>query len=267
MADDANIAREAAFYDNWAGTIDIDGVMVDESFEACTSPENRYILRKIKGLKGKKVLDLGCGMGEASVYFAKKGADVIATDVSPGALEVTQGVAKKHKASLKTQIVDADKLPFEDNSFDLVYAANLLHHVDPKKTLKEAARVLKKGGFFASWDPLAYNPAINIYRKKATKMRTEDETPLKMGILKVFRRYFSKVDYTATWFFTLWIFIRFYLIEKVDPNKEKYWKKIIEEHKRLRKIYSPLEKMDNAFLKAFPFMRRYCWNLVVVARK
>ncbi len=267
VLDDDHINREAAFYDEWADTIDVNSVKVDEFFEACTAPENRYILKQVGSLKGKKVLDLGCGMGDSSVYFAKKGASVVATDVSEGVLKIVHRVAKAHHTSLKTQIVDAEKLPFEEGTFDFVYAANMLHHVDPEKTIKEAARVLKKGGYLASWDPLAYNPLINIYRRIATKMRTEDETPMKMNIIKIFRKHFGSVKYTATWFFTLWIFIKFYLIDRIDPNKEKYWKKIIYDHKKLEKSYNFLEKFDRGFLKLLPFMKRFCWNLVVVAKK
>lgn len=69
------------FHDDWAKSINIDEVMVDEFFEACTSPENRLILNRLGNLEGKKILELGCGAGEASVYFAKKGALVTATDI------------------------------------------------------------------------------------------------------------------------------------------------------------------------------------------
>jgi hypothetical protein len=106
-----------------------------------------------------------------------------------------------------------------------------------------------------------------VYRRIATKVRTEDETPLKMSDLKKFKKLFSKVQYDAFWFSTLWIFIRFYLIEKADPNKERYWKKILIEHKRLEKKYKRLEKIDKTLFKIFPFLKRYCWNIVIIAKK
>ena len=43
----------------------------------------------------------------------------------------------------------------------------------------------------------------------------------------LFREHFAEVRYECFWFFTLLIFMRFYLVEGVDPNKERYWKKII----------------------------------------
>lgn len=263
----ANFKKEEKFHDHWADSIDLNCVMIDESFEACTSPENKFILKKLGKLKGKRILELGCGAGEPSIYFAKKGALVTATDLSTGMLKVVRKLSEKCGVEVQTVQCRSDKIPFPDSSFDIVYAANLLHHVEHEPTLREAYRVLKKNGLFVSYDPLAHNPIIKVYRRMATEVRTKDETPLKMADLKKFRKIFKKVDHTATWFFTLWIFLRFYLIERVHPNKERYWKKILIEHKRLEKSYKRLERLDNILFKVLPFMKRYCWNIVIIARK
>jgi ubiquinone/menaquinone biosynthesis C-methylase UbiE len=241
--------------------------MVDEFFEACTSPENKIIIKRLKDVRGKKILELGCGAGEASVYFAKKGAEVVATDISSGMLEVVKKVADKHGVIVATKQCYSHTLPFDDESFDIIYAANLLHHIELEPTLMEVKRVLKKGGVFASWDPLHHNPIINIYRRIAKDVRTEDEHPIRMSQLKIFKRLFSSVEIDSTWFFTLWIFIKFYFIDKVNPNKERYWKKILTDHRRLEKTYYRLEKLDNILVKVLPFMRRYFWNIIILCRK
>lgn len=259
--------KEELFHDEWADSIKINEVLVDESFEVCSSPENRLIIKKLGNLQGKKILELGCGAGEASVYFAKKGADVTATDISIGMLRVVERIAEKHNVSVKTKQSVSHRIEFENETFDIVYAANLLHHVDIEDTVKEANRVLKKGGIFVSWDPLAHNPAINVYRRMATEVRTDDEHPLRMKDLKIFKSYFSTVEYDATWLFTLWIFIRFYIIERIDPNKERYWKKIITDHRRIEKTYLRLERLDSIVLALFPFLKRYCWNIVIFSVK
>ncbi len=259
--------REENFHDNWADSINIDELIVDELFEASTSPENRIIIKKIGNIKDKKILELGCGAGEASVYFAKKGAEVTAVDISKGMLEVVQKLAKKNNVSVSTKQSSSDNIDFEDGTFDIVYAANLLHHVDILNSLKEVSRVLKKGGILASWDPVAHNPMINIYRRMATDVRTKDEHPIKMKQLKLFSKYFSSLETETTWLFTLWIFIKFYFLDRVHPNDERYWKKILKEHRQLEKIYYRLEKIDKFFLKVFPFLKRYCWNIVIVAKK
>ncbi len=259
--------REERFHDQWAESIAPSDVKVFEFFEACTSPENRLIRSWLGNLKGKRLLELGCGAGEASVFFALCGADVTATDISGGMLDVVRRVAQLHGTEVSTEKALADEIPFADESFDVVYTANLLHHVDIPATLDEARRVLKPGGVFVSWDPLDHNPLINIYRRIATKVRTDDEHPLTMADLRHFRERFSTVQYETTWFFTLWIFLRFYLIERADPNKERYWKKIIDEHQRLESIYMRLERLDKVILRTFPFLRRYCWNIVIMAIK
>jgi ubiquinone/menaquinone biosynthesis C-methylase UbiE len=158
-------------------------------------------------------------------------------------------------------------IDFPDNTFDIVYASNLLHHIpDPTLTIQEAHRILKPGGQFCFWDPLKHNPLINVYRRIATKVRTEDETPLDMDIVRFVKACFTQTQYDTFWLATLWIFLQFYLIERVNPNEERYWKKIILEHDRLESEYLWLEKFDR-LLKRFPGLKRYAWNLAVVATK
>ncbi|PSB42853.1 SAM-dependent methyltransferase [Cyanosarcina cf. burmensis CCALA 770] len=261
------LEREKQFHDAWAAAIDVEGIRVADYFEACTAPENRFILRQMGDVQGKKILDLGCGAGENSVYFAKKGALCMAADYSPGMVEVALDLAAKNGVKIEGRTMDASALDCPDNSFDFVYAANLLHHLpDPRAAILEMHRVLKPGGKACFWEPLKHNPIINVYRRIATKVRTEDEMPLDIAIVKFIERNFSHTNYDTFWIATLWIFLQFYLIERVDPNKERYWKKIIIEHQRLAPAYLRLEKWDK-LLKKIPGMKRYAWNLAVVATK
>lgn len=262
-----SLHKEEHFHDAWADSINIDEVMVDESFEACTSPENRIILRKLGDIKGKKLLDLGCGAGEAAVYFAKKGADVTAVDVSDGMLNMVKRVAERHNVNLQTKQSYSHKIDFNDETFDIVYAANLLHHVDIEKTIKEIHRVLKKDGVFVSWDPLAYNPIINIYRWIAIKVRTEDEHPLRWKDLRLFNKFFPHVNRKYFWLSTLTIFVIMAIIQKRNPNKERYWKVIIDEAERWERFYRPLELLDRIIMRVIPPLRLWCWNVVIIARR
>jgi ubiquinone/menaquinone biosynthesis C-methylase UbiE len=264
---EAVLEAEEAFHDDWAASIDVDKIDVSEAFRACTAPENRWIAEEMGDITDKRILDLGCGAGEAAVYFATKGAKAVASDLSEGMLQVALKLAEKNGVTIETSKSSADVINFPDNTFDMVYAANLLHHVDVEKCLQEVHRVLKPGGKLYSWDPLAHNPAINVYRRMATEVRTEDEHPLRMKDIKLFRKYYKNVRYKGTWLFTLWIFMRFYLIERVDPNKERYWKKVIMEADRLEPKYRRLEKLDKFTLGLIPWLTRYCWNITVIAEK
>jgi ubiquinone/menaquinone biosynthesis C-methylase UbiE len=103
------------------------------------------VTEKVKG----SVLDLGCNDGTFSkVTLNKTGAkSLTGIDV----VKKTIDWANKHwthNRKMKFLVVDAHKLPFESNTFDAVFALEMLEHVfDPLKVLEEARRVLKKGGF------------------------------------------------------------------------------------------------------------------------
>lgn len=261
------LKREQEFHDAWAAAIDVEGILVADYFEACTAPENRFILQQMGDIRGKLLLDLGCGAGENSVYFAQKGARCIATDYSPGMVEVALQLAARNNVEIEGRTANAMSLEFPDNTFDLIYASNLLHHIpDPKIALKEMHRVLKPGGKACFWDPLKHNPVVNVYRRIATEVRTEDETPLDISIVNYIESMFSQTTYDTFWIATLWIFLQFYLIEKVNPNQERYWKKIILEQERLKPNYRRLEKLDG-LLKKLPLFKRMAWNIAVVATK
>jgi hypothetical protein len=85
--------------------------------------------------------------------------------------------------------------------------------------------------------------------------------------VRLFERHFTNVRHRCFWLFTLWIFVRFYFIERVHPSKERYWKKIVAEHERLTAIYRRWKRLDDLVLRAAPFLRRYCWTIAICARK
>ncbi|MBN1257108.1 MAG: methyltransferase domain-containing protein [Planctomycetes bacterium] len=257
---------EADFHDEWAENIDPTEIDIQTFFEGATSPENRFLVQHLGEVKGKQFLELGCGAGEASVYFATRNACCTATDNSPGMLQVVGKLAAKYGVTVKRKLMNAEAIAFPDNSFDIVYAANLLHHVNPTTTLREMHRVLRPGGMACCWDPLRHNPIINIYRRMADQVRTKNEHPLDIKIVKEIEGLFARVSWDTFWLATLWIFLRFYLIERIHPNQERYWKKIIREEPRLRPSYNRLEKLDR-LLKKIPATKRFAWNLAFVATK
>ena len=260
------VAREREFYDAWAGRVDPEKIKVEQYFEASTCPENRYLLKSMGDIRGASILELGCGAGENSVYFSLMGANCLASDCSEGMLELVQSLASRYQVKLKTQVMDAMDIPYPDNHFDFVYTANTLHHVDFEMATREIHRVLRKDGKLLSWDPLRHNPVINIYRRMATKVRTADEKPLDINVVAKLKRLFSRVEYDTFWLATLWLFICFFLVEKIHPNDEPYWKKIVTDEPRLRARYLKLERIDK-FLKKLGFLKRFAWNIAIVATK
>jgi len=181
---------------------------------------------------------------------------------------VAKQLAEKNGTTIKVHKSAAENLALpSDRQFDIVYAGNLFHHVDLDPTLTNIKRHLKPNGILVSWDPVAYNPVINVYRKKAMKVRTADEHPLTLGDIKTFRKHFDEVHTRWFWLTTLSIFLLMAFVQRRDPNKERYWKKVIEEADTWSWLYNPLEALDTALLTLFPFLGPLCWNVVVVARK
>ncbi len=131
-----------------------------DNFEAANrfahSEEFLEITRILKINKFKsavKIMEIGCGNGIASFAFASQGHEVSAVDPDSNdevGLGATERIAKRLKqGSISTFSAYAEKLPFETNTFDIVYARQALHHFyDLEYGIKEIFRVLKPGGIF-----------------------------------------------------------------------------------------------------------------------
>lgn len=264
---DERIQNEREFHDEWANSEDVEKIDVRASNEVCTAPEMRYITQRLGNIKGKRLLDVGCGLGEASVYFAMQGADVTSSDLSQGMLDATTRLAQANGVSVKQHVASAEDMQLSpDAKFDIIYAGNLLHHVDIEETITRIKPHLANGGVFVTWDPLAYNPAINVYRSMATDVRTPDEHPLKWCDIKLFHKHFGTVETRYFWFTTLIIFVLMALAQRRDPNKERFWKVVVQEGNKWAWLYRPLDWLDRLLLAVFPPLRLLCWNVVIVCK-
>jgi ubiquinone/menaquinone biosynthesis C-methylase UbiE len=259
--------REAAFHDAWAGSTPIDDVLVRECFEAPTALENQFILTRMGNLRGKRLLDIGAGLGESSVYFALQGAQVTMTDISPGMVQTGRELARRYGVEIEGIVSEAEDFGVAADSFDYVYIANTIHHVRDRDALfQKIHRSLKLGGRFFSYDPLAYNPAINVYRRIATEVRTEDEAPLTVADFRIARKYFPNVQHREFWISTLLLFVKYYAVDRVHPNQDRYWKRILRETHESLRWWMPLRSID-AVLTRLPLMRWMAWNMVMWGEK
>jgi SAM-dependent methyltransferase len=262
-SDSERRARESEFHDRWASGIDVSELLVDEAFTSPTAVDNQHVLREFGDVRGKRILDYGCGAAEGGVFLAKQGAQVVGVDVSAEMLEAAQRLAKHHGVSIETRLVTDAKIPAADNEFDLVYGNGVLHHVNLDVARTELARVLKPTGKGCFLEPLPYNPIINVYRRIAKEVRTPDEVPLRFEDVERFRQSFGSVSHREFWLTTLAVFLKFYLIDRVNPNKERYWKKIYTDAAKIESFFSPLARLDDWLLPKVPLINRLCWVTVI----
>jgi SAM-dependent methyltransferase len=172
-----------------------------------------------------------------------------------------------HGVRVRGVVQAGESLSVEENAFDLVYVANTIHHVTDKRALfAQMHRALKPGGRFFSFDPLAYNPVIEVYRRMATRVRTEDEAPLTFADLALAREYFANVQHREFWILTLSLFLKYYLVDRVHPNEDRYWKRIFRETGATLGWWRPLRAADD-FLTRLPLIRRLAWNMVMWGEK
>jgi SAM-dependent methyltransferase len=148
-------------------------------------------------VRGKKILDYGCGHGMASVVMARRGADVVAIDLSDHYVEETLRRAESNRVAVHAQQSNAEALPFESQTFDAVWGCAILHHLDLKKAASEIKRVLKPGGAGVFCEPWGENPLLDFARRNLPypgKHRTIDEHPFTHKDLSLLRGIFPDLN-------------------------------------------------------------------------
>ena len=118
-----------------------------------------------------EALEIGAGTGYFALNLLQLGLveRVTATDISPGMLATLSASARRLGLEIKTARTDAEQLPFEDASFDLVFGHAVLHHIpDPVRAFSEFRRVLRPGGSVAfCGEPSRYGDRLAALPKRA----------------------------------------------------------------------------------------------------
>ncbi len=107
-------------------------------------------LRLLGNVKGKKILEIGCGGGQCSIAFAKQGATCTGIDISQEQLNYAEALAKKNKVKITFMKGDIQNLKgIRSHSQDIVFSAYALQYVPHlTKCFTEVHRVLKNKGLF-----------------------------------------------------------------------------------------------------------------------
>ena len=116
-------------------------------------------------------LEIGAGTGYFGLNLRLDGVigSYTATDISPGMLDVLGASAERLGVELETTVCDATRLPFPDDSFDLVFGHAVLHHLpDLERSFDEFLRVLRPGGAIAfCGEPSRYGDRLAELPKRA----------------------------------------------------------------------------------------------------
>ena len=108
-------------------------------------------------VEGKHALDIGCGLGGPSCALVEhhNAAQVVAIDIEKPVIQKARdhAAARNLGERIDFRVVTPGQLPFDDNSFDLVFSKDAFVHVEHKEALfRECYRVLREGGWFACSD-------------------------------------------------------------------------------------------------------------------
>lgn len=113
------------------------------------------LVKKYIDLKGKRVLDVGCGIGIYSWAFFNESAEVFGIDIDKENIKK----ARKQAPGVRFLTSEGENLPFENDFFDIIFLNEVLEHVkDDKKTISECLRVLKPGGKIIIFAPNRFFP-------------------------------------------------------------------------------------------------------------
>jgi SAM-dependent methyltransferase len=119
------------------------------------SREKEAVLSALGPVEDKEILEIACGTGRFTAMLAERGADIIGLDISGPMLQ--QGRQKAQSVGVEDGLEfmrgDAGRLPFPDNSFDIVFAMRFFHLADtPETFLKEMCRVSREQIFFDTFN-------------------------------------------------------------------------------------------------------------------
>ena len=232
-----NITDQAAFEHHFSNT----------KFYSITVSSETYTQNWLRErCEGAKALDYCCGNGEFALFMAKCGADAYGIDISPEGIENAKENAEHESVTDRChfEVMDAENMTFEDNTFDVIVEWGALHHLDYGSAMSELRRVLKPDGEIICIEALRHNPFFHLYRKVTMHLRTEWEVEhiLSVKQLDEARNHFDTVE-SQFW--------HFFALLAVPLRKTRVFGTV-------RKL---LDFFDRLFLR-LPFIKRFAWIVV-----
>lgn len=152
-----------------------------------------YVFHLLGEVRGKTVLDLGCGSGENIIPLVHRGAHVIGIDISPDLISMAQQRLDNAGLNAIVRVGSAYKTELADESVDIVLSVSLIHHLDIAPAREEMRRVLRPGGFIVLKEPVRFSQGYGRLRSILSSHEdiSEYEHPLTREELRAFQQGFA----------------------------------------------------------------------------
>lgn len=227
----------------------IQGVDDFYKFGALEIPD-AFAVSALGDVRGKLLLDIGCGDGENSVRFAKAGASVTGIDISGEMVELTRRTAALQGVGERIHAVQmsGEELAFPDDSFDLIYGHSILHHLNLDIAGQNLRRILRRDGEAVFVEPLDYNPILNLFRRLTPRRRTPTERPLTFDQLDKLAGMFSSWEHREFYLLSLAAFVWYYGLRSENL---------------FRATLTIGSRFDSLLFKIIPLLRKYAWVSVI----
>ncbi len=212
------------------------------------------MLRMWGDVNGLSVLDYGCGSGQLGIYLAMLGAEVSGFDLSPMGIDVASRAASRYGLSCSFTAMDAEKLEYPDQCFDLVVGFGVLHHVIKyPQSAYHLARVLKPGGRAIFHETLWDNPLINLVRRWTTEDGDAGDAHLTERSILEFGRACAQTEIHKRHIF--------YMLKRLASLPERD----LSQPLRPRPIWKVVKKIDQGLIRLG--LSRFCGEAIVVYTK
>jgi len=226
--------------------------------------EGEAILRALGDLRGKNVLECGCGPGGQLPLFARAGARVWGFDLVPEVVAVARRSCRVNGVEDRVElgVSSMEDLSYPDGTFDRVVGFGVLHHVNVALASRQVHRVLKPGGVAVFSEPLGMNPILEWARSHVPYPGKEEhgtDVPLSEEDVATFAAPFRSHEVQPFYFLSM---IQQVLGWKVPrPVLRENDPAFLRRHPAVacgyRRAMLSLRSADEALLRRFPGLGRY----------
>jgi SAM-dependent methyltransferase len=205
----------------------------------------RGIVQFLGDLRGKHVLEYGCGLGHVSTLLVRSGAKVTSFDLSRRSVDVATRRIERNNPGAGAQLAVAagETIPFADETFDIVFGKAILHHLDVAIGAPDLYRVLKPGGKAVFSEPMGMNPVLNFVRDYVwypKKTPRGADVPLSYADIEAWGGRFREFHYQE--------------VELLS---------MVERGFGFNRKFPKLRRADDFLLENVPALRRYCRYVVM----